>query len=83
MAFFLAICRAGTAADPSDRGRWRHGESPGPQSSRVRDAIERPGAKLMVLPPYSPIENVFSKLKAMLRLGLSERSMRCGMQWEP
>ncbi|MEH0295978.1 transposase, partial [Agrobacterium sp. CCNWLW71] len=33
--------------------------------------IERAGAKLMFLPPYSPdfnpIENAFSKLKAMLR----------------
>ena len=37
----------------------------------VRDAIEHMGAKLMFLPPYSPdfnpIENAFSKLKAMLR----------------
>jgi len=37
----------------------------------VRDAIERASAKLMFLPSYSPdfnpIENAFSKLKAMLR----------------
>jgi transposase len=38
---------------------------------RVRDLIEAAGAKLLFLPPYSPdfnpIENAFSKLKAMLR----------------
>ncbi len=37
----------------------------------VREAIERAGAKLLYLPPYSPdfnpIEQVFSKLKALLR----------------
>ncbi len=38
---------------------------------RVREMIERAGAKLLYLPPYSPdfnpIENVFAKLKALLR----------------
>ncbi len=37
----------------------------------VREAIEAIGAKLLYLPPYSPdfnpIEQVFSKLKALLR----------------
>lgn len=37
----------------------------------VREAIEAVGAELMFLPPYSPdfnpIEQVFSKLKALLR----------------
>jgi len=37
----------------------------------VRGAIERAGAKLLYLPPYSPdfnpIEQAFSKLKALLR----------------
>jgi transposase len=37
----------------------------------VREAIEAVGAKLLYLPPYSPdfnpIEQVFSKLKALLR----------------
>lgn len=37
----------------------------------VRQAIEAAGARLLYLPPYSPdfnpIENAFSKLKAMLR----------------
>ncbi|MEW9539592.1 IS630 family transposase [Agrobacterium radiobacter] len=44
---------------------------PAHKAAGVRDAIERAGAKLMFLPPYSPdfnpIENAFSKLKAMLR----------------
>jgi transposase len=38
---------------------------------RTRELIERAGARLMFLPPYSPdfnpIENAFSKLKALLR----------------
>lgn len=37
----------------------------------VRDVIETAGARLLYLPPYSPdfnpIENAFSKLKALLR----------------
>jgi transposase len=37
----------------------------------VREAIEKAGAKLLYLPPYSPdfnpIENAFAKLKALLR----------------
>ena len=37
----------------------------------IREAIERCGAQLMFLPPYSPdfnpIENAFAKLKALLR----------------
>ncbi|WP_250954836.1 IS630 family transposase [Rhizobium sp. CG5] len=44
---------------------------PAHKAAGVRDAIERMGATLMFLPPYSPdfnpIENAFSKLKAMLR----------------
>jgi transposase len=38
---------------------------------RVREMIERAGATLLYLPPYSPdfnpIENAFAKLKALLR----------------
>ena len=38
---------------------------------RVREMIERAGASLLYLPPYSPdfnpIENAFAKLKALLR----------------
>ena len=41
------------------------------KGAAVRQAIEAAGAKLLFLPPYSPdlnpIENAFSKLKAMLR----------------
>lgn len=41
------------------------------KSPAVRDAIEAAGAELRFLPPYSPdfnpIENAFSKLKALLR----------------
>ncbi len=44
----------------------------------VQEAIEAAGAKLMFLPPYSPdfnpIEQVFSKLKALLRKA-SERTV--------
>lgn len=44
----------------------------------VREAIERAGARLLYLPPYSPdfnpIEQVFSKLKALLRK-YSERTV--------
>ena len=41
------------------------------KNSAIRDAIEATGAQLRYLPPYSPdlnpIENAFSKLKAILR----------------
>lgn len=51
---------------------------PAHKTAGVRDAIERAGAQLMFLPPYSPdfnpIENAFSKLKAMLR-GRAERKI--------
>jgi transposase len=44
---------------------------PAHKAANVREAIEQTGAKLMFLPPYSPdfnpIENAFSKLKALLR----------------
>lgn len=44
---------------------------PAHKAAGVRDAIERAGATLRFLPPYSPdfnpIENAFAKLKAMLR----------------
>jgi transposase len=44
---------------------------PAHRAAGVREAIEQVGAKLMFLPPYSPdfnpIENAFSKLKALLR----------------
>ena len=44
---------------------------PAHKAAGERDATEQAGATLLVLPPYSPdsnpIENAFSKLKAMLR----------------
>jgi len=44
---------------------------PAHKGTAVREAIETAGARLLFLPPYSPdfnpIENAFSKLKALLR----------------
>ena len=44
---------------------------PAHKITAVRDAVEVTGARLLFLPPYSPdfnpIENAFSKLKALLR----------------
>ena len=44
---------------------------PAHKGSPIRQAIESTGASLLFLPPYSPdfnpIENAFSKLKALLR----------------
>ena len=44
---------------------------PAHKSAAVRNAVEATGAELRFLPPYSPdfnpIENAFSKLKALLR----------------
>ena len=44
---------------------------PAHKGAAVREAIEGMGARLLFLPPYSPdfnpIENAFSKLKALLR----------------
>ncbi len=43
----------------------------GPQTMAAREAVEAAGARMLFLPPYSPdvnpIENAFSKLKAILR----------------
>lgn len=51
---------------------------PAHKPAGVRKAIERAGATLSFLPPYSPdmnpIENAFAKLKAMLR-ARAERSI--------
>jgi transposase len=73
------LCRAGSGSrtqtgrhrDDRDerRSRWDNlGSHKGPSA---RAAIEAAGAKLLYLPPYSPdfnpIENAFSKLKALLR----------------
>jgi transposase len=54
------------------------GNLPAHKVAGVREAIEARGAKLLYLPPYSPdlnpIEQVFAKLKAMLRKA-AERSV--------
>ena len=51
---------------------------PAHKGAMIREAIERCGARLVFLPPYSPdfnpIENAFAKLKAMLR-ARAERSI--------
>jgi len=51
---------------------------PAHKPAGIRDAIQRAGATLSFLPPYSPdfnpIENAFAKLKAMLR-ARAERSI--------
>lgn len=48
------------------------------KATAIREAIEAAGATLLYLPPYSPdfnpIENAFSKIKAMLRKA-SERTI--------
>ncbi len=52
---------------------------PAHKAAGVRDAIEKAGARLLFLPPYSPdfnpIENAFSKLKALLR-AKAERTIK-------
>lgn len=51
---------------------------PAHKSTAIREAIERCGASLSFLPPYSPdfnpIENAFAKLKTLLR-ARAERSI--------
>lgn len=51
---------------------------PAHKAAGIREAIEKAGATLAFLPPYSPdlnpIENAFAKLKAMLR-ARAERSI--------
>lgn len=57
---------------------------PAHKGANVRRAIEAAGATLRYLPPYSPdfnpIENTFSKLKALLRRADTARSMSPGQQ---
>jgi transposase len=60
------------------RRRRHHEQSRQPQGRGVKTAIAAAGARLLYFPPYSPgfnpIENAFSKLKAMLRKA-AERSV--------
>lgn len=37
------------------------------KSAKVKQLIEGAGAEVLVLPPYSPIEEAFSKVKSILR----------------
>ncbi len=56
---------------------------PAHKADGVRQAIEAADCELLFLPPYSPdfnpIENAFSKLKALLRQRPSVPSTRCGI----
>jgi len=72
------LCRADPGADAAAR-RYRDPRQPRkPQGKAVRQAIRAAGAKLFFLPPYSPdlnpIEQVFAKLKTLLRKA-AERSV--------
>lgn len=55
---------------------------PAHKAAGVRNTIEVVGARLLYLPPYSPdfnpIENVFSKLKALLRQGREDNRCTVG-----
>ncbi|PZP38380.1 MAG: hypothetical protein DI601_26660 [Azospirillum brasilense] len=57
------LCTAGSGTHPAHKG------------AAVREAVQATGATLRFLPPYSPdfnpIENAFSKLKALLRKAAS------------
>jgi transposase len=68
---FPRLCRTISRADLAKGRRRRHGQSAIAQSRRRPGAIERAGASLRYLPPYSldfnPIEQAFAKLKASLR----------------
>lgn len=63
--------RATPRAGPATRRHRRHGQSRYHKVAGIRDAIEATGAELRYLPPYSPdlnpIEQLFAKLKALLR----------------
>jgi len=52
---------------------------PSHKVSGIREAIEAAGAKLLYLPPYSPdlnpIEQVFSKFKALLRKAAARKAI--------
>ena len=69
------------------RRRCHHGQSRLPQGPARARAIERAGATLLYLPPYSPdlnpIEQVFAKLKAMLRKAATRSLDACGRRRRP
>ena len=63
------LCQTGARGEPAPGRRRDHRQPWQPQT--VRDAIEAGGAERRFLPPcspdFNPIENAFSKLKAILR----------------
>lgn len=73
------LCRAGSCPDAQTRRHRRHRDElrsrwdnlPAHKSVAARQAIEKAGAELRFLPPYSPdfnpIEMAFSKIKALLK----------------
>ena len=71
MARLPRLRRAGPAADTASRRHRRDGQSRHSQSKAVREAIRSVGALRLFLPAYSPdlnpIEQVFAKLKTLLR----------------
>jgi transposase len=60
-----------SGADPETGRHGRHGQLVLAQQARRAQAIEDAGATLLFLPPYGPdlkpIEQLFAKLKALLR----------------
>ena len=65
------LCRESSSARPSTRRYRRLGNLGSHRSKAVRQLIRSVGAKLFFLPKYSPdlnpIEQVFAKLKHLLR----------------
>jgi len=70
-AAFLAYVQQVLAPTLDARNTVVMDNLPAHKVAGIRDAIEATGAKLRLLPPYSPdfnpIENAFAKLKALLR----------------
>ena len=68
---FPDLCRAGPRPHPPTRRHRHHRQSRQPSGKAIRRAIRAAGAKLFFLPKYSPdlnpIEQVFAKLKHLLR----------------
>ena len=68
---FRTLRRAGPGADTPPRRHRRHGQPRSHKSAAVRRAIRGAGARLFLLPKYSPdlnpIEKLFAKLKHWLR----------------
>jgi len=67
----LSTSKCTGGADTQGRRSGDHGQSCQPQAAAIRQAIRGAGARLFLLPKYSPdlnpIEQVFAKLKHLLR----------------